>query len=212
MKSVFTWGRAARAAALPLLLAMPLAAPAADSASAWVPIGEMIVTARKREESVLEVPVAVTAFSASDIAALGLTDITDLARFTPGMAMNSALGRQPSSYRPVFRGVTTIRNGVTNANAGNTFIDGVYVGSALVLAGAVSGRGGGLSTALAFFALGQAGLIVIAWIYQWTTRYDFAGEIEKDNVAAGVAFGGNCMAVGIVLMRGLRCSRWRRPE
>ena len=95
-------------------------------------IGEMIVTARKREETLLEIPVAVSAFPAERIEALGLADLTDLARFTPGFALNATLGRQPASYRPVFRGVTTVRNGVTNANAGNTFVDGVYVGAALL--------------------------------------------------------------------------------
>lgn len=95
-------------------------------------IGEMIVTARKREETLLEIPVAVSAFPAGRIGALGLEDLADLARFTPGFALNATLGRQPASYRPVFRGVTTVRNGVTNANAGNTFVDGVYVGAALL--------------------------------------------------------------------------------
>lgn len=95
-------------------------------------IAEMVVTARKREETVLDVPVAVSAFSAARIESLGLTDIADLARFTPGFSLAPALGRQPAAYRPVFRGVTTVRNGVTNANAGNTFIDGVYVGAALL--------------------------------------------------------------------------------
>ncbi len=102
------------------------------AASAPVAIPEMIVSVRKREESVLEVPIAVSAFSASDIEQLGLTDIAEIARFTPGFALNAALGRQPASYRPVFRGVTTVRNGVANASAGNTFVDGVYVGSALL--------------------------------------------------------------------------------
>ena len=110
----------------------PATTQAAGSGPALLPISEMIVTARKREESILDVPVAVTAFSAQDIKNLGLTDITELARFPPGFALNSATGRQPASYRPVFRGVTTVRNGVMNANSGNTFVDGVYVGSALL--------------------------------------------------------------------------------
>jgi len=117
-------------------LAAALAAQAAASvpvaATAWAPVTEIIVTARKREENILDVPVAVTAFAGEDIKALGLTDLTDIARFTPGFALNSATGRQPASYRPVFRGVTTVRNGVANANAGNTFVDGVYVGAALL--------------------------------------------------------------------------------
>ena len=117
-------------------LAAALAAQAAASvpvaATAWAPVAEIVVTARKREENILDVPVAVTAFAAGDIESLGLTDLADIARFTPGFVLNSATGRQPASYRPVFRGVTTVRNGVANANAGNTFVDGVYVGAALL--------------------------------------------------------------------------------
>lgn len=113
-----------------LLPLMGMTALSALAEAASIP--EIVVTVRKREESLLEVPVAVTTFSADEIEALGLSDIAEIARFTPGFALNSALGRQPASYRPVFRGVTTVRNGVTNANAGNTFVDGVYVGSALL--------------------------------------------------------------------------------
>ena len=103
----------------------------------------------------------------------------------------------------ILKAFSTRKEIIEDRNVGMGAVEfGIYVGSALVLAGAVSGRGGGVQTALAFFALGQMGLICVAWIYQRTTRYDFADEIEKDNVAAGVAFGGNCIAVGIVLMRG----------
>jgi outer membrane receptor protein involved in Fe transport len=109
-----------------------LHAAALGAMATSVPLPEMVVTARKREESLIEVPVAVTAFSADAIEQLGVADIADLARFTPGFALNSALGRQPTSFRPAFRGLTTVRNGVLNTNAGNTFIDGVYVGSALL--------------------------------------------------------------------------------
>ncbi len=116
----------AAALAVQAATAVPVAAPIrADMA-------EIVVTARKREENILDVPVAVTAFSARSIESLGLTNLSEIARFTPGFALNSATGRQPASYRPVIRGVTTVRNGVTNANAGNTFVDGIYVGSALL--------------------------------------------------------------------------------
>lgn len=93
---------------------------------------EVIVTARKQEENILDVPVAVTAFSADDIDSIGLARLDELAHFVPGFSLDPGLGRQPAAYRPMFRGVTTVRNGVANANAGNTFIDGIYVGSALL--------------------------------------------------------------------------------
>lgn len=77
-----------------------------------------------------------------------------------------------------------------------------YVATALIIAGAVSGGGGGIVTALAFFGLGQVTLIALSFVYQKLTPYDFRGEIERDNVAAGVAYAGNIICVGLVLMRG----------
>ena len=44
---------------------------------------EIIVTARKREESVQDIPIAVSAFTADDIRELGLTSIDDIALYTP---------------------------------------------------------------------------------------------------------------------------------
>ncbi len=122
----------AACAAVAAVLGAQAAGALPAAASVHAEMAEIIVTARKREESILDVPVAVTAFPAESIEALGLADLGDIARFTPGFALNSALGRQPASYRPVFRGVTTMRNGVANSNAGNTFVDGVYVGAALL--------------------------------------------------------------------------------
>lgn len=115
-----------------MLLSLISAATALAALGAPAALPEIVVTARKREESILEVPVAVTAFSAESIRELGIRDLQDIARFTPGFALNTPVGRQPASFKPVFRGLTTVRNGVMNANAGNTFIDGVYVGSALL--------------------------------------------------------------------------------
>lgn len=76
---------------------------------------------------------------------------------------------------------------------------GVSVASGLVIFGAVSGEGGSIWTAIVFWALGQAILILAALIYEWVTPYDMHDEIERDNVAAGVSFGGALVAMGIVL-------------
>jgi iron complex outermembrane receptor protein len=92
---------------------------------------EITVTARKQEETLLEVPVAVSVFDSATIAELGLLRLEDVARFTPGFSFESDKGRQPSSYRPAIRGLTTIRNGIANTSAATTFIDGVYVGGSV---------------------------------------------------------------------------------
>lgn len=89
---------------------------------------EIVVTARKREESLLEVPISITAFTSETIQELGISNIDDLARFTPGVSFVTYAGRQPGSQRPSVRGITTILQGVGNSSAAASFIDGIYVG------------------------------------------------------------------------------------
>ena len=89
---------------------------------------EIIVTARKREESVQDIPIAVSAFTADDIREMGLTSIDDIALYTPGFSFHSAFGRQSSLDRPAVRGQTTILNGIAGVKAVSTFVDGIYVG------------------------------------------------------------------------------------
>ncbi len=50
---------------------------------------EVIVTATKRAESVMDVPISITAMSGEDIRAVNLTDVKDLIAFTPGISGNS---------------------------------------------------------------------------------------------------------------------------
>ena len=83
---------------------------------------------------------------------------------------------------------------------------GMYVATGLMIAGAVSGEGVGTELnaaliALAFFGLGLALLVVFALFYQITTPYDIHSEIEGNNTAVGVAFGGNLIAIGLVTLK-----------
>ncbi len=52
-------------------------------------IDEVIVTATKRAESVMDVPIAITAMSGEFIRDVNLNDIKDLIQFTPGISGNS---------------------------------------------------------------------------------------------------------------------------
>jgi hypothetical protein len=52
-------------------------------------IVEIIITATKRESTVQDTPISVTAISASDIANKGLTDFNSLAQTVPGIAMRT---------------------------------------------------------------------------------------------------------------------------
>jgi len=65
-----------------------MAADATDAAIATAPSGgveEVVVTAQRRSESVQKVPMTVQAFSATTIATLNLSTLTDLLRYTPNV-------------------------------------------------------------------------------------------------------------------------------
>jgi len=50
---------------------------------------EVIVTATKRAESVMDVPISITAMTGSEIRKVNLNDVKDLISFTPGISGNS---------------------------------------------------------------------------------------------------------------------------
>lgn len=66
----------------------------------------IVVTARKRSETMLEVPISVSAFNAARIEDRLAQNITDIATFTPGFQINEAFGRDGD--RPVIRGASNI--------------------------------------------------------------------------------------------------------
>ena len=103
----------------------------------------------------------------------------------------------------LLRKFCNIKELVTDQNAGAGAVEfGSYIASGLVIAGAIHGQGGGIHTALAFFILSQGALIGFAFLYNIITPFDVHDEIEKDNIAAGVAFGGTLVALGIILLKG----------
>ncbi len=78
------------ALAAPLLWTSPAQAQTAQSVGARSE-DEIIVTARKKEESILKVPVVVTAVSGETLQALQVNDITDLPRLVPSLSLGSNL-------------------------------------------------------------------------------------------------------------------------
>ena len=104
----------------------------------------------------------------------------------------------------ILRKFSNTKELVEDRNAGTGAVEfGTYLASGLIVAGSIYGEGGGILTALAFFALGQVALILFSFVYDWITPFDLHHEIEQENVAAGVAFGGTYIALGIILFNGL---------
>lgn len=89
---------------------------------------EVIVTSRKRSESLQEVPVAVSAFGQQEILMQDLRDLEDVALHTPGFQFMNQGNQQPGRYNTQlqFRGLTTAQFSPSFAT-GALFIDGIYV-------------------------------------------------------------------------------------
>ena len=86
-------------------LAMPaLAQDAPQSAVADDGEGAIIVTARRREETLVSVPIAVSAFSGEALERGGAIDITDLANVTPNTTLEASRGTN-STLTAFIRGV-----------------------------------------------------------------------------------------------------------
>jgi iron complex outermembrane recepter protein len=104
--------------------AQTAAAPAKATASAGN-IEEIVVTARKREENLQDVPLSITALTSQAIENQGLKSIVDIANVTPGLSYRQGFGR--NADRPVIRGQSNIQGAANVA----FFVDGVFVTGSL---------------------------------------------------------------------------------
>jgi iron complex outermembrane recepter protein len=119
----------AATALAPLMLAVPTAAFAQDAEGASEDDGgleDIVVTARRTEESLQDTPVAVSVVTADQITEKGLTSIDDFARQSTGISFSQAFGR--FTDRPVIRGASNVlanvQFGVETGAA--YFVDGIY--------------------------------------------------------------------------------------
>lgn len=126
----------ATALAAGTLMASPVLAQEApaDTASAANPTGDIIVSARRKDESILKTPISITALTAADIAAKGTATIQDIAQSTPGLNVQNAAttgGRADRSFTSI-----QLRGFVPSTSAAQTasiFIDGAPVSVATAL-------------------------------------------------------------------------------
>lgn len=122
--------RISRAVALALASTVTLAAlPAqAQEESAELRLEEVTVTARKRAESVQDVPISITAFSAEAIEKAGIYDIRDVVKLSPNVFFQSTGGNGTGRFMPnlTFRGLQPPIP-LPRSQPGAVFVDGNYV-------------------------------------------------------------------------------------
>ena len=86
---------------------------------------EIVVTATKREENLLEVPLTMTAFDDQLIESLGITNSNDLEQLTPGLQFGD--DGEKVGQGTVIRGIGSRLFGETHSDlAVATYVDGVY--------------------------------------------------------------------------------------
>ena len=85
-------------------------------------VSEIVVTANKRPERVLEVPGAITALRGSDLLNSGADSIRDIVGIVPGLQFNNGLG----SGAPIIRGLS---EGIDTSPTVATVVDGAPIGS-----------------------------------------------------------------------------------
>lgn len=72
---------------------LAFASQAQAQAAGQTLIEELVVTAEKREQSLQDVPVAVSAFTSEKRELIGITTVTDMTNYTPGLTYSSGTDR-----------------------------------------------------------------------------------------------------------------------
>ncbi|MCG8567740.1 MAG: DUF350 domain-containing protein [Desulfobacterales bacterium] len=84
---------------------------------------------------------------------------------------------------------------------------GMYIATGLILNGSLSGGVSSffqsLMSALVFFIIGQAVLLLFGLLYELITPFNVREEIKRNNLAAGIGLGGILIALGVILMSSL---------
>ncbi len=112
-------------AAIAVILAAPVFV--APTSPGWAQ-DSIVVTARRREESLLEIPISVSVKTQQQIDDMGIGDIDDLSEFTPGLVIEDSMGAGGGRGEAnlAFRG---IREQISTAGSktGAVFWDGAYI-------------------------------------------------------------------------------------
>lgn len=116
-----------------LVLACAGASPSwAQEARDELALQEIVVTARKQEERLIDIPITVTAVTAEQIEKGGFANLTDLQRVAPSMTFFNTGTRTYGQL--LFRGMNSATVLDTSLENASVFIDGVYyIGSTAAL-------------------------------------------------------------------------------
>ena len=118
---------------LPAQTDAPAAVPAAPASAkskdqgTTETLGQVVVTAQKREQKLQDVPIAVTAITAKELESRGIQDIADLSALSPGLQVEKSPANGSISQVAI-RGNVQINPAIYWDTAVGVYMDGVYLG------------------------------------------------------------------------------------
>lgn len=90
-------------------------------------VEEIVVTAQKREQAAVDVPISLTAYSGERLEAMGVQDFADLSKFTPGFEVQD---QSPNNPGYAMRGITSDSTDAFSEPRVSVFQDGVSISKA----------------------------------------------------------------------------------
>ncbi|GAB3103698.1 TonB-dependent receptor [Aestuariicella hydrocarbonica] len=93
-------------------------------------IEEVIVTAQKREQSLQDTPIAISAFDSSSLEQRGIQDVSDVGQFAPNVQIAKTPGNSTGATIGI-RGSVTFNPAITWEPTVGMYMDGVFLGKNL---------------------------------------------------------------------------------
>lgn len=115
------------------LMAVPIIAPPQSYAQLYAQdvLEEIVVTARKRDESIQDTPVVITAFTGEQLDSYGVTGFSEVAQMTPGLVIGDVSTQTGGTIN--LRGVGAGASNPTADQAVSINVDGVQVSQGNIL-------------------------------------------------------------------------------
>ena len=118
---------------LPLAVAaqsadLPASAGTAPSVANAINLNRIVVTAQKREQQVIDVPISISAYSGDFLKSLGITHMDDLSRYAPGVQVQV---QSPNTPGIAIRGITSDDTASNTPGRVSVFQDGVDISRAV---------------------------------------------------------------------------------
>ncbi len=107
---------------------MPMIAQATNDEGAFVSLDEIVVTGRKREENLQDIPVTISVINSNALSELNVIRMDDLAALVPGFHYNEGVGlnEDRTAALPSIRGIGSTEL-ATNRSKVASFIDGMPI-------------------------------------------------------------------------------------